>query len=196
MLFILNGVKMTKNPIQEKRMKEYFIQAACEIIRAEGIRALNVRTVSERAGYSFATLYNYFEDFKELVYHCVVFFLGECEQFIADSVKRNPDQENTPAITAKAYLNYFIQYPGTFELIYMERMSELNNDKIGELITGFRKNIFIESEVAAEKKVKINSETFFNLLNGYMMMYFFRRTPGSYKEFTSLTGELIDRFSW
>ncbi len=186
---------MTKNPIQEKRMKEYFLQAAQEIIRAEGIRALNVRTVAERAGYSFATLYNYYDDFKELVYSCVGHFLDECGSFIADSVKRNNSADSRLKKVTKAYINYFIQYPGTFELIFMERMTELNNDKVGSLITDFRERIFNDSETGIANDCITTPEIYFNLVNGTLMMYFFRRTPGSYKEFVTIYEKILGEFA-
>ncbi len=186
---------MTKNPIQEKRMKEYFLQSACEIIRAEGIRALNVRTVAERAGYSFATLYNYYSDFKELVYHCVVYFLGECEQFIKDSAARSKSDATASRKIAQAYINYFIQYPGTFELVFMERMSELNNDRIGELINNFMNNTWNEEIMGTRSNKSLEVRELFNLLNGTLLMYFFRRTPGSYKEFVQKAEKVLELFS-
>ena len=76
---------MTRNAIQEERMKRYFIEAAKEIIRGEGIEAVSSRSVAERAGYSYATLYNYFKDVRDLVFCCVDDFLDECRKFVDDA---------------------------------------------------------------------------------------------------------------
>ena len=47
---------MSRNKeIQEQRVRQYFIDATREILKGEGLKAVNVRAVSERAGYSFAT---------------------------------------------------------------------------------------------------------------------------------------------
>ena len=62
---------MDKKSILEQRMKGYFIQAAMEILRGEGIKDLSVRNVAEKAGYSYATLYNYFKDLNELLSLCI-----------------------------------------------------------------------------------------------------------------------------
>ena len=53
---------MENKEIQEERVRSYFVQAANEILRGEGITNLSVRNVSEKAGYSYATLYNYFKN--------------------------------------------------------------------------------------------------------------------------------------
>ena len=62
---------MDKKIIQEERMKGYFIQATKEILKGEGLRAASVRNIADQAGYSYATLYNYFKDIKELIFVCI-----------------------------------------------------------------------------------------------------------------------------
>src|SRR5512133_1434274 len=71
---------MKNKEIQEQRMRGYFIQAAKEILKGEGLRSLNVRHIADKAGYSYATLYNYFEDVNELTFLCVNDFYEECRR--------------------------------------------------------------------------------------------------------------------
>ena len=59
-----------------------FNEANKETLKGEGLKAVSVRTVSEQAGYSFATLYNYFKDLNELIFICVKDFMMECETLI------------------------------------------------------------------------------------------------------------------
>jgi len=116
---------MVKNQIQEERMKGYFIQATKEILRSEGLRLISVRNIADKAGYSYATMYNYFKDVKDLVFECVQDFLQECDEFIIDEVKGiEPGIERVRAIN-KAYIKYFVQYPGIFELFYIEKTTDL-----------------------------------------------------------------------
>ena len=53
---------MERKKIQEERIRGYFIQATKEILKGEGLSALSVRNIADRAGYSYATLYNYFKE--------------------------------------------------------------------------------------------------------------------------------------
>jgi len=105
---------MGNKEIQEQRMKNYFIQATKEILKGEGLKCISVRNVADRAGYSYATLYNYFKDIKDLIFECVVDFQQECEEFVkAESKKSSAGKEKIKAVTT-AYIKYFIQYPGIF----------------------------------------------------------------------------------
>ncbi len=58
---------MENKEIQELRVKGYFVQAAMELSKGEGLKSSSVRNFEERAGYSHASLYNYFKDIKDLI---------------------------------------------------------------------------------------------------------------------------------
>jgi len=78
-----------RKEIQEQRMKGYFIQATKDILKGEGLRAISVRNIADRAGYSYATLYNYFSDVKDLIFECVKDFQDEAREFIAAETKNS-----------------------------------------------------------------------------------------------------------
>ena len=56
---------MRNRQIQEERIKTYFLDSAKNLLRAEGLKGVSVRNVAYRAGYSYATLYNYFKDIND-----------------------------------------------------------------------------------------------------------------------------------
>ncbi len=190
---------MDKKEIQEQRMRGYFIEAAKEIIRGEGFKAISVRNIAERAGYSYTTLYNYFKDIKDLIFVCVKDFQDECAQFIADQVKK--DLTGMAAIKSKtiAFSNYFIQYPGIFELFYVEKISDLNSQQsTTKLIYSFLDRICEEDwNDCIEKKLVTKEEAedygaqlqFF--ITGLLLFYLNRRQPSDYKEFTTLRDKQI-----
>ena len=62
---------MNNRQIQEERIKGYFLDAAKHLLRTKGLQGVSVRSVASLAGYSYATLYNYFKDIKELLFRCV-----------------------------------------------------------------------------------------------------------------------------
>lgn len=59
---------MRNRQIQEERIKTYFLDSAKNLLRAEGLKGVSVRNVAYRAGYSYATLYNYFKDINDLLF--------------------------------------------------------------------------------------------------------------------------------
>jgi AcrR family transcriptional regulator len=49
-----------RQAIKASGIRSYFILAAKEIISIEGVNHVSVRKVPKKAGYSYATIYNYF----------------------------------------------------------------------------------------------------------------------------------------
>jgi len=178
---------MGNKQIQEQRMKGYFIQATKEILKAEGLKSISVRNIAERAGYSYATLYNYFKDVKELIFLCVKDFQGEIETSITEKVTGILPGKERLRVISMSYLNYFLEYPGIFELFYLERMSDISsNDEATQLIVSFLdrlsdedwKVIEPENNVRDLRKRELNY-----IVTGLLIFYLNRREPAYYQEF-------------
>ena len=182
---------MSNKEIQEKRMKGYFIESAKEIIKGEGIRSVSVRNIAERAGYSFATLYNYFTDVKELLYFCIEDFIDESHQFVKSA--RHPEAHGIERIKSisKAYSNYFVQYTGIYDLMFNEKMSPmLSYDKISLLLTSYFEELFadewnacVAEGIFSEDSIVQRKEAHNYQLHGALMFYINRRFPADYSEF-------------
>lgn len=190
---------MDKKEIQEQRMRSYFIEAAKEIIRGEGFKAISVRNIAERAGYSYTTLYNYFKDIKDLIFVCVKDFQDECSQFISDQIKK--ELNGVDAIKSKsiAFSDYFIQYPGIFELFYVEKIPDLSSQQATtKLIYSFLDriceedwNYCIEQQQLTKEKaenIKVQLQFF---ITGLLLFYLNRRQPADYKELITLRDKQI-----
>ncbi len=191
---------MVKNTIQEERMRSYFIEATKELLKGEGLRSVNVRSVAQKAGYSFATIYNYFKDSKELVFECVKDFLDECEQFVLDEIiDKEPGRERIAAKT-KAYVKYFVQYPGIFELFFIERPNDLaGRQSTLALINSFYYKLCkedwnklieeggIDKTNAEKKQAHLN----FSVL-GMLLLYINRKSPESYTDFFKSVDDMVN----
>lgn len=70
--------------LKKERVARYFLDAAKEIILAEGFAALTTKKVGDKAAYSYASIYNYFENFNELA--CLA--LEELASACADRVRQ------------------------------------------------------------------------------------------------------------
>lgn len=81
---------MKNTEIQEKRMKEYFIQATKDILKEGGLKSLSGRNIVDLTGYSYATLYNCFKDVNDLVVICVNDFQDDSKLFVANQTKKTP----------------------------------------------------------------------------------------------------------
>jgi AcrR family transcriptional regulator len=79
--------KVDKKTIQRNRVTKYFLDASIEIIKDEGLANLTTKKIGDRAGYSYATIYNYFENFNELICLSMVQIADECAEYIVDNLQ-------------------------------------------------------------------------------------------------------------
>lgn len=84
---------MDRKEIKKERTKRYFLDAAKEIIRAEGIAGLTTKKIGEKAAYSYASIYNYFENFNELVCLCLEEMAGECAAWVKERLEGGTPRE-------------------------------------------------------------------------------------------------------
>ncbi|NLM91495.1 MAG: TetR/AcrR family transcriptional regulator [Bacteroidales bacterium] len=191
---------MKNKDLQEQRMRGYFIQATREILKREGIKAVSVRNIAEQAGYSFATLYNYFRDINELVFHSVSDFHEECKAFVAEHTIKEPRGLKKLKASILAYIRYFTEYPGIFELFYLTNGGDFGNrqqtldvishslDKVCEaewdFCVGYGR--FSETE-ASQKRAQLRYAVI-----GMLTLYLNRLTPKTYTEFIREANQLID----
>ena len=183
---------MGNKEIQEQRMRGYFIQATKEILKGEGLKSISVRNIADRAGYSYATLYNYFKDVRDLIFECVVDFQEECETFVISETEKTPAGIEKIKSIAKAYVKYFIQYPGTFELFFLEKINDVaNKQPTLKLISNFLDRLSnndweycIDTKVMNKEDAKVKKNTLNFTLVGMLLLYINRRQPETYKEFS------------
>ena len=117
-------------------MKGYFLQATKDLLKAEGLKSVNVRNIADRAGYSYATLYNYFKDINDLVFLCVYDFYEECEQHVHAYAKKHERGLRRLRASIRAYADFFVQYPGIFALFFTEDFGSFKDKRhVTEIIS-------------------------------------------------------------
>lgn len=191
---------MKNKEIQEKRMKEYFIQATKDILKGEGIKGVSVRNIADQAGYSYATLYNYFKDVNDLVFVCVSDFQEECKVFINGQMPSDLDGVNRLKATILAYLKYFVEYPGIFDLFYLTKVGDFGNKQTIISVIENSLNDACESEwnycvehnaFTLEESDRIKSQLRYTII-GLLLLYLNRLIPKSYSEFMKEANDQID----
>jgi AcrR family transcriptional regulator len=191
---------MNNKEIQEQRMKGYFMQATKEMLKGEGLRSVNVRSIAQQAGYSYATLYNYFKDVKELVFLCVTDFQEECATEIAQKVKKiSPGTERIKAIT-KAYVDYFVQYPSVFNLFFIEKLGDIGQKQpTAEMIFTFLDRLcakdweyYRENCNTDENTIILMRQQLNYVTCGMLLFYMNRIQPSDYKEFVANLNRQIE----
>jgi len=191
---------MEKKQIQEKRMRGYFIESAKNLLKSEGLKSISVRHVADHAGYSYATLYNYFKDINELIFHCVDDFQKECAGFVKSKTRKAGNGKNKLKAITKAYIEYFIEYPGVFELFFLERMGNIGNKtetsqliyNLLDSISEDQWNTCVREGLIDENNAKKLKDQLRYITVGLMIYYENRHQPEDYKEFIKMVDEQID----
>lgn len=186
--------------IQEERMRGYFIEATKKTLRGEGLKSVNVRNVAKEAGYSYATLYNYFHDIKDLVFECVKDFQEECEQFVKQETTSS--KRGLPKIKTitKSYVKYFVQYPGIFELFFLESINDLGQKKptvnlVYTLLDHLCQDEWtycLNENIYSKEVIELKKELLKNTLVGALLFYINRHIPSGYSDFVLLINRQID----
>ncbi|WZL72981.1 TetR/AcrR family transcriptional regulator [Clostridiaceae bacterium 35-E11] len=189
---------MDKKKIQRQRMRTYFIDAAKEIIKAEGTKGLTVRKVGEKAGYSYATIYNYFRDLNTLISYCVFDFLEDCYQYMISCKNDEEDCKEQMITYAAAYFKYFVQNPDMFQLIFLEDLGKAPEELIEkdmkpsvglllkETITECAKKGYI-----AEENMELLRGLIASSIHGKLLFFMKRRNAGNLEDMiTSVKKEI------
>ena len=113
-----------KHSVREKRIRTYFIDAAKQIILREGVEGVSVRKVADIAGYSYATIYNYFSDLNALLLATkhvmivdMVTYMGGAED---EKVKEIEDIKRLN----RRYAGYYLAHPHVFRFFYSYRLTD------------------------------------------------------------------------
>jgi hypothetical protein len=125
------------------------------------------------------------------VFECVRDFQNECTAFVEErTANANRGIDRLRAIS-KAYIEYFVEYPGIFELFYIERMSAYGNSKeTAELIYVYLDKLCENDWRVYAEKLNLNNELVEKLkdqlrytLIGLLLFYLNRHYPSDYDQF-------------
>ncbi|WP_027338913.1 TetR/AcrR family transcriptional regulator [Halonatronum saccharophilum] len=146
---------MDRKEIQQQRMRGYFIEAAKQIVKEEGVGNLTVKKVAHLAGYAPGTLYNYFTDLNQLLFYCVVDFFDDCKKELLKEMKKYSTPKEKSINLAKVYAQFFIENPKIYQLLFLEDLGIppkeiIAEDYLPEVVKSSARNL---EEYAKEKGI-------------------------------------------
>ena len=97
------------------RISKLFIEIAKDMIIREGVLSVSVRKIADEAGYSYATIYNYFDDLNSLLW-------AVKKDMIQDLIIWMDEQHSSDLVGIKhlfhRYIEYYITNPNIFRFFY------------------------------------------------------------------------------
>ncbi|MFO7369698.1 MAG: TetR/AcrR family transcriptional regulator, partial [Bacteroidales bacterium] len=147
-----------------------------------------------------ATLYNYFKDINELVFLCVSDFQVECSNFIAGQTEKSARGMEKISMIVMSYMKYFLEYPGIFDLFYLEKVGDFGNnqqiiDIIGRSLPEVCEaewNYCIETKLITKERAELLNSRLTYIVVGLLLFYLNRRTPKDYQEFLDEAKKQVD----
>lgn len=109
---------MDKKALQRSRITNYFLEASISIIKEEGLENLTTKKIGDKAGYSYATIYNYFENFNELICRSMLQIADECAIYVKANLTGNCLLE-----TCHNFINLMVDFNAVNKNIYFPFLS-------------------------------------------------------------------------
>jgi len=121
---------MIELSIKRLRMMRYFINAADEIIKKEGIEKATIRSIAEKAGYNSATIYNYFNDLEHLIFFTKISHLEVYKERLYNEIPDDLD----PLVELKEVFRIFVEEtfknPNDFYDLFFSKYSLRLNETV------------------------------------------------------------------
>lgn len=113
-----------KIDLKSQRVKSYFLEAAKQIISSNGVEGISARKVAENAGYSYATIYNYFKDIDELLGETKALMVTDVMKYMQENMNFTPTCTEDLLRLFAAYVKYYLDHPNIFRFFYSYRLSD------------------------------------------------------------------------
>ena len=122
----LSDIREDAKNVKKEFVKSKFIDAAKSIILQDDVLNVTVRRVAEMTGYSYATIYHYFQDLNELLLETKLSMIrdmaatGSLQTVVPEDPLEQKKQQ------AKQMAGFFIDNPNIFGFFYQYKMDESN----------------------------------------------------------------------
>jgi len=187
---------MDKKSARKQKVRDSFIAAAGEILEHEGVEGLTIRKVADIAQYNSATIYNYFEDVNELIWHAVIQLMNKYSSNYLNKFEEEKDPLEGYLKVWETFCIFCIDHPHISRFLLYENLSNqdiqlLTKDSPVYKIERTALQNCIDSNLIPADKATYISDIFIFLLTGGVSRYINNRTKYSRQEIITLvTGSM------
>lgn len=117
-------INIDKKDLKKKRMLKLFINATTEVIKEEGIENVTIRKVADKAGYNSATIYNYFDNCKQLVFFAATNFISDYVEEMPCYIENSKNSLERLIKMWECFALYSFKKPKIYYAIFSENLGE------------------------------------------------------------------------
>lgn len=107
-----------RSKLRRQRIMSYFVEAAGQIIQSKGVSAVTIRGVSNKAGYTSATLYNYFDNLNHLIFLSAMKYMEEYNNEISNRVVGCKNSIEAYLVVCQCFCEYSFRNPEIYSLLF------------------------------------------------------------------------------
>ena len=161
--------------IKQQRVEGYFIDAAKVIIKNEGPQAVTVRKIADISGYSYGSIYNYYKDLDELMFHVKNSMIIDMINTMHQSAKIPQTIEDIQVIN-REFANFFMDNPNIYEFYYNFPITTKGKTPIDDI--GFNETklqayqVFVDKGILAKDDLEAVFWTILCSLYGLLNLFF------------------------
>lgn len=170
---------MDKKALQRERTRRYFIDAAKEIVKTQGLDQVSARNVADLAGYSYATIYNYFADLNALLWYVTVDLIEEMAARLGAIPLEGDDPIQWLKQGYRDYVRYYLESPAVFRFLFHSQIGApppevaplLELNQIGSQQVRVLQE-FVARDMLAADDLPMLAQTLVAVVHGLLLMHF------------------------
>ncbi len=172
----MGHMRHKENSLKSGRIRSYFIEAAKEIIIRDGVESVSVRKVGELAGYSYATIYNYFRDLNQLLQETKLCMIRDMAAYMGSVQGKKANGLDEIKRLNRMYACYYLEHPHVFRFFYSYRLT--GEPKAAEQSFDYEASwrdtyqCFVADGTIREEDVSIVAKALIYALHGLLALFF------------------------
>ena len=165
-----------RQSLKNQRVRSYFVQAAKKIVLDEGVENISVRKVADLAGYTYSTIYNYFNNLNELLQDVKTDMILDLILHMQEKLPEKVFDLDDIKKQNRLYIEYFIENPNVFSFFYSYRLHPVQKDpaEIPDFSMQYMETYrgFVERGIIKESEVAVLAKTLIYSIQGLLALYF------------------------
>lgn len=117
-------IDFDKDDVKVKRIIKVFVNSTIELMEKDGIENITVRKVAEISGYNPATIYNYFDNSRQLIFFASINFMNDYFKEIEQILDNTNDPLDNYIKLWKTFCKYSFKNPKIYYSIFGENIEE------------------------------------------------------------------------
>ncbi|MCF8002500.1 MAG: TetR/AcrR family transcriptional regulator [Halanaerobiales bacterium] len=117
-------IDFDKDDVKVKRIIKVFVNSTIELMEKDGIENITVRKVAEISGYNPATIYNYFDNSRQLIFFASINFMKDYFKEIEQIIDNSNDPLDNYIKLWETFCRFSFENPKIYYSIFGENIEE------------------------------------------------------------------------